>query len=178
MSTETIETATQEQVTTAEAIQSFDDTIMKIANAFFNMLQESKEKKEFDIDAPLRFDVAGIQPGAGFKVLIATLRSNGEVDLEYRPVLSWVLKNVHFAGGDELRQVPLVYNEELDGAMQLTDFVKHIFEPCSYRLLQPGINSLDEEELKEIKEDLTREQAIRNREIREENERRTVVERR
>jgi len=170
---DTIEKAV-EQVTTAEAIQSFDDSFMKVANAFINFLRESNEQKEPDIDAPLRFDVAAVQPGAGFKVLIATLL-NGELNLEYRPVLSWVLKNVHFSCGDELRQVPLVYSDSLDGAVALTDFVANIHEPHVHRVLQPGINSLDEGELKEIKDDLLREQQIRNKEIREENERRAVV---
>jgi hypothetical protein len=158
---------TNEVVTTAEAIQGFDDTIRKVAETAFRLFteqQENNERAANNIDAPLRFDVAAVQPGAGFKVLVVILR-NGAFDIETHAVLNWITKNVHYVSGDELRTVPMIFDEWGNCAEELRSFLVGIREPHDYRILIPGVNEIDPEELQEIKQSLAHENKSRNDEI-------------
>jgi hypothetical protein len=154
----------KEVVTTAEAIQGLDDTIHKIADAFYGRLVERDQeegRKKIDLDAPVRFDVVAVQPGGGYKALVVKL-AHGAFDISTHTIVQWVTKNTHHQSGDELHGVAVVFDEFGDKLVELDLFLDGIFEPNDYRILAPGVNELDPEELQEIKQSLARENKSRN----------------
>ena len=149
----------KQEVSTAQAILDLADAIreqgdvrMKIANANYGLKKERFQKE----DEALRFDVVSVNPGAGFKVALVTFEDDQIFVAKSYPVMQWVVKNIHFETGDEVRCTPLLFLAELDEILELKHWLAHIYHPHDYKILPNGTNELTNAELDDMKISIVR----------------------
>lgn len=89
---------------------------------------------ELTADSPLRFTVNNVASAAGWCVLIGELVGN-EIIYSHLPLMAWITKTVHAIGGDDVYQVPLVWDAERQHGVELTVYLER------RRCESPGITS-------------------------------------